>query len=189
MACLHQSSQFSSRRRPIPTYTLTVKEPTILIALVLFVTLGSLGQTSQTPDLAALEGNVAKQFTDLRAKAGMTLLELRRDIRMRMEACSVALNGPDNHVESESQYALAIEKLWYVTDDPTKQNDQLAKMATMRTGYDHVAVGIWFGATKAAPNGTYWVVVMPEHSAAHEGFWSHFYLTDDFEYQKTFSKQ
>jgi hypothetical protein len=32
-------------------------------------------------------------------------------------------------------------------------------------------VGIWFGATKAAPNGTYWVVVMPEHSAAHEGFW------------------
>jgi hypothetical protein len=40
--------------------------------LVLVVTLGSLGQTSQTPDLAALEENVAKQFTDLRAKAGMT---------------------------------------------------------------------------------------------------------------------
>jgi hypothetical protein len=27
-----------------------------------------------------------------------------------------------------------------------------------------VAVGIWFAATKADPNGTYWVVVIPEHS-------------------------
>ena len=39
-----------------------------------------------------------------------------------------------------------------------------------------------------ASYGPYWVVVYPEHSAAHEAFWSHFYLTDDFEYQTIFDK-
>jgi len=61
-------------------------------------------------------------------------------------------------------------------------------LANEKTSYDHVPVGAWFAATQDHPSGIYWVVVYPEHSAAHEAFWSHFYLTDDFEYQTPFGK-
>jgi hypothetical protein len=61
-------------------------------------------------------------------------------------------------------------------------------MAAEKTGFDHVAVGVWFAKTEKYPTGTYWVVVQPEYGAAHEAFWSHWYLTDAFEYQTIFDK-
>jgi hypothetical protein len=165
-----------------------MKVALVQTVLLFFVASASLSQTSTQPDLTTLEETVGKQFNELRAKAHLAPLAFRRDIRMRMEACSVALNGPDKHVEFDSQYALRKEKLWYSTDDPTKQNDTLATLAQIRTNYDHVAVGIWFSTTKTVPKDTFWVVVMPEQGAAREAFQSHFYVTDDFEYATVFDK-
>jgi hypothetical protein len=156
--------------------------------LPLVLTLGAVGQTSPQTDLGALEANVAKQFNELRVKAGMSPLGFRRDIRMRMESCSVALNGPDKNVEFDSPYALRKDRLWYTTDDPAQQNDAIVNLAKIATNYGHIAVGIWFGRGKTVSKDTFWAVVVPEHSAAHEAFWSHFYLTDDFEYQTAFNK-
>jgi hypothetical protein len=156
--------------------------------LLLVAPLASLGQTSTQPDLTALEESVGKQFNEVRTKADMRPLGLRSDIRIRMEACSVALNGPDRNVEFDSQYALRREKLWYLTEDPAKPSHDLANLAKVRTSNDHVAVGIWFGATKDASKAMFWVVVMPEPSGAHEAFMSHFCVTDACEYQTVFDK-
>ena len=148
----------------------------------------SVGQTSQPPNLTALEENVAKQFNALRAKAGMKPLRFRRDIRTRMEACSVHTDGPDAIVERVSPNPKFSYKLWYSTPNPSEPSKDLAALAEREVAVDHVAVGVWFARTDAHPDGRYWVVVYPEHSASHEAFWSHFYLTDDFEYQTAFTK-
>jgi hypothetical protein len=165
-----------------------MKAALVQIVLLFVMTSGSLSQTSHQPDLNALEETVGKQFNELRAKADMRPLEFRRDIRIRMEACSVALNGPDRNVEFDSQYALRREKLWYLTGDPAKPNGDMANLAQVRTTNDHVAVGIWFGPTKGVSKDMFWVVVMPEPSGVHEAFWSHFCVTDDCEYQTVFDK-
>ena len=165
-----------------------MKSALVQALLLLVLPLVSLGQTSSQPDLTALEETVGKQFNDLRAKADMRPLELRRDIRIRMEACSVALNGPDRNVEFDSQYALRREKLWYLTEDPAKPNHELANLAKVRTSNDHVAVGIWFGSTKDVSKDMFWVVVMPEPGGAHEAFMSHFCVTDACEYETVFDK-
>lgn len=149
--------------------------------LMLIATGASFGQASQQRDLSALEERVAKQFNDLRAKSDIKPLKFRQDMRIRAEACSVQVKGPDPTVEFP-------RKFWYLTPDPNKPSDELVRMATEKTSYDHVGVGVWFATTEAYPSGMYWVVVYPEHGAAHEAFWSHFYLTDDFEYQTVFDK-
>jgi hypothetical protein len=149
-----------------------------------------LGQTPQPSNLTALEENVAKQFNQLRVDAGLKPLTFRRDLRVRMEACSVQLNGPDSLVENVPWK----RKQWYLAADPSKPDSELpqitAAMTTARwqRGHDHVAVGVWFATTDAYPAGMYWVVVYPEHSEGYEGFWSHFYLTDGYQYMTRFDK-
>jgi hypothetical protein len=101
-----------------------------------------------------------------------------------MEACSIHVKGPDPIVDIAQQK----RKFWYLAADPQEPNDELTRLAKAKTGYNHVGVGVWFARTQQYPSGMYWVVVYPEHSAAHEAFWSHFYLTDDFEYQTPFGK-
>ena len=127
---------------------------------------------------------VARQFNGLRKQAGLSQLKVRRDLRVRKEACSVQVKGPDSLVDILRQG----RKFWYLTADPEKPNEELVHLAKEKAGDDHVAVGVWFATTQQYPSGMYWVVVYPEHSAIHEGLWSHFYLTDDFEYQTSFGK-
>ena len=139
---------------------------------------------SQAPALDKVEESVAKQFNHIRQQSGLPPLRFRRDLRLRMEACSVETRGPDPKVENpQTKY-----KIWYLTADPDEPTEDLARLARQRTDRDHVAVGIWFATTAAYPSGAYWIVVYPEHGAAHEAFWSHFYLSDDFEYQTIFDK-
>jgi hypothetical protein len=159
-----------------------VKRGILQIVLLLTMSAISLGQASQPPNLPILEGVVAKQFNDLRTKAGLNQLKFRRDIRLRMEACSVQVKGPGPKIEG------ARNVFWYLSADPTRANDDLVRLAGQKVTYDHVAVGVWFSRTEVYPSGMYWVVVSTEHGAAHEAFWSHFYLTDDFEYQTNFDK-
>ncbi len=118
----------------------------------------------------------------------MKPLEFRRDIRARMEACSVQVNGPDPKVEYASPNHKFSYKYWYLSSNPNEPSDELAQLAGKRTTLTHVTVGVWFAKSEPYPDGMYWVVVYPEHSAVHEAFWSHFYLTDDFEYQTAFDK-
>jgi hypothetical protein len=140
---------------------------------------------AKEPDLGRLEDAVARQFNEIRLKSNLPALKIRRDLRLRMEACSVQIRGPDPKVEEP----YAKQKSWYSISDPKVAAEELARIAQQKTDYDHVGVGVWFAATEAYPNGRYWVVVYPENSAAHEAVWSHFYLTDDFEYQTMFDKQ
>lgn len=155
-----------------------------IVLLLIFVAC-SFAQTSQPVDLTALEKHVAKHFNELREDSGLKPLKVRRDRRMRMEACSVQIKRPDPIVDIAQQK----RRFWYLTADPKKPSDELARLASAKTSDDHVGVGVWFATTEDHPSGMYWVVVYPEHSPAHEAFWSHFYLTDDFEYQTPFGKQ
>jgi hypothetical protein len=99
-----------------------------------------------------------------------------------MEACAIEVKG---HAVRE----VTGLKSWYLTANPAEGNGELEQLALQKTEFDHVSVGVWFARTEAYPSGWYWVVVLPEHSAVHEAVWSHFYLTDDFEYQTIFSKR
>jgi hypothetical protein len=145
--------------------------------------IASLGQSvTKHPDLGELEQNVVKQFNNLRVKSGLRPLKFRRDLRLRMEACAIEVKG---HAERE----VTGLKSWYLTANPAEGNGELEQLALQKTEFDHVSVGVWFARTEAYPSGWYWVVVLPEHSAVHEAVWSHFYLTDDFEYQTIFSKR
>jgi hypothetical protein len=166
----------------------SVKGAVIKTVLLLVVVVASFGQTSHPPDLTALEENVAKQLNEVRTKAGMKPLRFRRDSRMRMEACSVQIKGPDPKVEHASRNGKFSYKFLYLSSNPIEPSDELAQLAGTRTTFDNVAVGVWFAVTETHPSGMYWVIVYPEHSSVHEGFWSHFYLTDDFEYQTVFDK-
>jgi hypothetical protein len=147
---------------------------------------GSLAQTSQLPDLAALEQSVAGQFNELRVKSALKPLKIRRDIRQRMVACAVQNNGTD---------PTAVElyrRWWYLTDVPSKPNDELARLATTNNSLtkfnDHIAVGVWYARTPAYPSGMYWVSLYLERSAANEAFWGHFPLTDSAE-NRRFGKE
>lgn len=156
---------------------------TILLALsaafgpLLIWCASSLAQASRPPDLTLIEKNIANQLTQVRKTAGLKALKIRRDLRMRMEACSIQIKGPDPIVA------------WYLTADPEKPNDALTRLAKSNSNHDHVAVGVWFAATQQYPSGMYWIVVYDEDGAAKEAFWSHFYLTDAFEYETYFNKQ
>lgn len=157
----------------------TVSIPLLLYAAAVL----AIGQ-SQLRDLDKVEESVAKQFNDIRQKSGLPKLKFRRDLRVRMEACSIETRGPDPKVEQPGTK----HKIWYLASDPAKPTEELARLAGEKTDRHHVTVGVWFAATGTYPNGAYWVVVYPEHGAAHEAFWSHFYLTDDFEYQTIFDR-
>lgn len=137
----------------------------------------SSAQASRPPDLTLIEKNIANQFNEVRKRAGLKVLKIRRDLRVRMAACSVQIKGPDPIVSS------------YLTADPETPNDALTRLAKINSNHDHVAVGVWFAATQRFPSGMYWVVVYDEDGAAKEAFWSHFYLTDAFEYETPFDKQ
>jgi len=155
------------------------------ILLLLLFAVFSFAQGSPARDLVAIEADVAKQFDELRQNAGLQPLKVRRDLRVRMEACSVSIKGPDGTVEVPGSKF----KHWYMTPDPHGLNDELVRIANENTVNDHVAVGVWFATTEAYPSGMYWVVVNQEWSAAHEAFWGHFYLTDAFEYQSPWNKR
>ena len=160
--------------------------PVVRIGPLLVILLASsLAQTPQTSDLTAIENTIAKQFNELRQKAGLPPLKIRHDLRVRMEACSIQMKGPDGFVDIPQQG----RKLWYLTAEPKKTNDELTRLAKLKTSDGHVGVGAWFAKTPQYPSGMYRVVVYPEHGAAHEVFWSHFYLTDEFEYQTSFGRR
>lgn len=143
----------------------------------------ALASAGTQPDLKPIEKTIATEFNRIRQQAGLNPLAVRDDRRVRMEACSVQVKGPDPFVDIEKQN----RKFWYLTADPKNANDELVRLAKTKTSFDHVAVGAWFATTPQYPSGMYWIVVYPEHSAAHEAFWGHFYLTDDFEYETSFS--
>lgn len=134
-------------------------------------------------EIIALEEHLANEFNAARKSAGQKPLAFRKDIRVRMEACSVAQNGKDDLVEPPRR-----PKLWYVTLDPQVLSPNLKELAASEVKYSSVGVGVWYAVSEQYPAGAYWVVIYPEHSAAHEAFWSHFYLTDTFEYQTRFDK-
>ncbi len=144
----------------------------------------SVAQRSSPSDLTALEDHVFKEFNRLRSKGSLKPLKVRRDLRVRMEACSIQARGTDRLVEARSEK----RKSSYITADPKEPNPELTRVANIVTNRDHVAVGVWFAKTQEYPSGMYWVLIYPEHSAAHEAFWKHFYLTDDFEYATAFDK-
>jgi len=167
---------------------LTVKCLVQTVLLLIVAATSLVGQTpQQPPDLTALEENVGKQFNELRVKSGLKPLKFRRDLRIRMEACSVETQGPDPKVEQPgTKY-----KIWYLTTDPIEPPDDLARLveSSKKTDRRHVAVGVWFATTGAYPNGAYWVVVYPEVSVAHEAFWTHFPLIDEGHYDNIFDKR
>lgn len=144
---------------------------------VLISCASSFAQASRPPDLTLIEKNIAYQFSEVRKKAGLKPLKIRRDVRLRKEACFIQIKGPDPTIYS------------YLTADPEKPNDELMRLARSNFSHDHIAVGVWFAATQQYPSGMYWVVVYDEDSGAKEAFWSHFYLTDAFEYETIFDKQ
>jgi hypothetical protein len=74
-----------------------------------------------------------------------------------MEAYSVQMKGPDPIVDIAQQK----RRFWYLTADPKKPSDELARLASAKTSDDHVGVGVWFAATEDHPSGMYWVVVYP----------------------------
>lgn len=139
----------------------------------------------RTPqDLSALEEHLAGEFNSVRKSWGLKPLPFRKDTRVRMEACSVAVNGPDSIVESRDGY----RKYWYVTRDPQAGNSVIKQVAEEKNGKSTVAVGVWYAAKQEGEPGEYWVVIYPEDTAAQEGFRRHFYLTDSFEYATRFDK-
>ncbi len=135
-------------------------------------------------DLSALEEHVAGEFNAVRKSWGLKPLPFRRDIRVRMEACSVAVNGPDSLVESRDGFL----KYWYVTGDPQAANPVIRQVAEEKNGKSSVAVGVWYAAKQEGKPDSYWVVVYPEDTAAREAFRRHFYLNDSFEYVTRFDK-
>lgn len=162
-----------------------------LLAITLW--LSGAGQTAppsqpSPAQLSSLEEGVARRFNDARQSAGFKPLAFRKDRRVRMEACSVALRGPDIRVEGDIVNGRPLRKNWYVASDPQAAAAEISDIATYLTPYRSVGVGVWFARTAQFPDGAYWVVVYPEHSAAHEAFWGHFYLTDDFEYVTLFDR-
>ena len=72
-----------------------MKRATIQILLLLCRDSHFRGPDITVAHLSALEENIATQFNELRVKAGLRPLTFRQDIRMRMEACSIQLSGPD----------------------------------------------------------------------------------------------
>lgn len=139
---------------------------------------------SYVTNLGKSEEVVARQFNEMRRKLGLPALEFRRDLRIRMEACSVQTRGPDPKVERPgTKY-----KIWYITSDPAKPTDDLEMLSREATDRRHVAVGVWFATTQEYPNGAYWVVVYPEVSVLHEAFWTHFPLIDEGYYDTIFDK-
>jgi hypothetical protein len=156
----------------------------LFVSLLLTLGVASYASDPAPLELGKLETAVANQYNDLRIKAGLKPLKVRDDIRVRMEACAVEVHGPDPMV----QWVNASRKNWYMAADPLQPSDELSLLANEKTGYDHISVGVWFAKTDKYPSGMYWIVVWPEYGAAHEAFWSHWYLTDTFEYQTGFDK-
>jgi hypothetical protein len=155
---------------------------TAVFTLVSAAQMNSPAQRQVPTDIGSLEEQIAGQFNAARKSAGLKQLSFRRDIRIRMEACSVAVNGPDSIVDQ----TWTKRKYWYSTADPRSSNPELTQIALQPADRHSVGVGVWYVADAKHPDGTYWVVVYPENSAVHEAFWGHFYLTDDFEYQTVF---
>lgn len=160
-----------------------------VLALVFFADVMASSQsrpaeTRTSQDLSALEEHLAGEFNAVRKSWGLKPLPFRTDIRVRMEACSVAVNGPDSIVESRDGY----RKYWYVTRDPQAANPVIKQVAEEKNGKSAVAVGVWYAAKQEGGPGDYWVVIYPEDTAAHEAFRRHFYLTDSFGYMTGFDK-
>lgn len=66
----------------------------VRIGPLFVILLSSLAHASQPPELSGIETSVANQFNQLRQKAGLTPLIVRRDLRLQMEACSIQIKGP-----------------------------------------------------------------------------------------------
>jgi hypothetical protein len=145
--------------------------------------------SSVSPSLSFLEKHIASEFNLLRTSAGLKPLHFRNDKRVRMEACSVAENGPDLWVEREpsGRQDKNMHRYWYTTTDPMAVTPELLQIASFPVSNDSVAVGVYLLQSTEQSKRAYWVVVYPEHSALHEAFWGHFYLTDSFEYETAWS--
>ncbi len=142
------------------------------------------GIAATPPDLNSIEENIAKKFNDLRQKRGLKPLAFRKDIRLRMEACSTAFSKPAYYIDAPTIH----RRLWYSTQAPTVDYSELERISYIETQRDHFGVGAWFLIDDKHPHGTYWIIVYPEHSASSEWLRRRFYLTDDFEYVTPFDK-
>jgi hypothetical protein len=135
-------------------------------------------------ELAALEEHYANVLNSGRTEAGLKALAFRNDVRVRQEACSVAEKGADGIVGAQRTG----DNYWDVVLDPKALDSEIKRIATAPTAYDHVSVGVWYAASAQYPAGAYLVLIYPEHSAAYEAFWGHFYLTDSFQHITRFDK-
>jgi hypothetical protein len=135
-------------------------------------------------ELAALEEHFANILNSGRKEAGLKALPFRKDIRVRQEACSIAEKGADRVVGARRMG----DNYWDVVPDPRALDSEIKRIATAPTAYDNVSVGVWYAANAQYPAGAYWVLIYPEHSAAYEAFWGHFYLTDSFQHTTRFDK-
>jgi hypothetical protein len=131
-----------------------------------------------------LEEHFANILNSGRKEAGLKALPFRKDIRVRQEACSIAEKGADRVVGARRMG----DNYWDVVPDPRALDSEIKRIATAPTAYDNVSVGVWYAANAQYPAGAYWVLIYPEHSAAYEAFWGHFYLTDSFQHITRFDK-
>ena len=122
-------------------------------------------------ELAALEEHFANVLNSGRKEAGLKALPFRKDIRVRQEVCSIAEKGADRIVGARRMG----DNYWDVVPDPKALDSEIKRIATAPTAYDNVSVGVWYAANEQYPGGAYWVLIYPEHSAAYEAFWGHFY--------------
>jgi hypothetical protein len=135
-------------------------------------------------ELTALEEHFANVLNSGRKEAGLKTLALRKDIRVRQEVCLIAEKGADGIVGARRTG----DNYWDVVPDPRALDSEIKRIATAPTAYDNVSVGVWYAANAQYPAGAYWVLIYPEHSAAYEAFWGHFYLTDSFQHITSFDR-
>lgn len=144
----------------------------ILLSIVLAAQLGPELKTISPANLTSVEEQLERRVAAIRYTVNLKPLPVRRDIRVRQEACALSAT---NQISDES----------YVTEDPNELHPTFSRIA-VRSDVPlgaRLTIGVWYAKTVQHPRGAYWVVVHAGESNVSEWFNDHFYLTDTFEYR------
>src|ERR1700722_16606757 len=118
----------------------------ILLSVVLAARLWPELKTVPPANLTSVEEQLERRVTAIRHTAKLRPLPVRRDIRVRQEACALSAT---NQISDES----------YVTEDPNELHPTLTRIA-VRSDVPfgaRLTVGVWYAKTAQHPGGAYWI--------------------------------